>query len=354
MKILDRLIAGQVVRDTLLVLLVLLSIFSLVDFLDDVSDVGKGRYTMVDAIEYMALTTPRRAFVLFPLAAVIGALLGLGTLARNMELAVMRASGVSVARIAAAALKGALVLTLAGFLLGELATPKAERIAQQLRSEALSDRVALHTKHGFWVRDGNSFINVRELLPDSRMGDLYIYEFAPTLELRSATHAERGSYREGYWVLENVRTSIIGENTVTTKTLARTTWHSQFSPDLAEIVSVRLESLSALGLARYIDYLRANELATAPYEVALWGKVMYPLATLVMIMLALALTLGRLGTTGSGQRIVAGVMIAIAFHMLQQAAGRIGVVYGASPMLSVAMPSLVFLALSLWLLRRAG
>ena len=353
MKILDRLIATQVVRDTLLVLLVLLSIFSIIDFLDDVSDVGKGRYTMLDAIEYMVLTTPHRAFVLFPLAAVVGSLLGLGTLARNMELAVMRASGVSVARIAGAALKGALVLMVASVALGEVVTPKAERIAHQRRSMALSDRIALHTRYGFWVRDGNSFINVRELLPDNRMGDLYIYEFDKSLGLRTATYAERGSFRDGYWVLENVRASEIGEEGVTHRTFTRTTWHSQFRPDLTDVVSVRLESLSAVGLLRYIEYLRSNDLNTAPYEVALWGKVMYPFATAVMILLALALTLGRLGAVGSGQRIVAGVMIAVAFHVFQQAAGRIGVVYGMNPLLSVATPSLAFLILSVWLLRRA-
>lgn len=353
MKILDRLIAGQVMRDTLLVLLVLLSVFSLVDFLDDASNIGKGRYELLDALAYLALTTPRRAFILFPLAAVIGSLLGLGTLARNMEIAVMRASGVSVARIAFAALKGALVLMVASVVLGEVVTPQAEQIAHQRRSMALTDRIALRTEHGFWVRDGSSFINVRKLLPDSWMGDLYIYEFDGSLALRSATHAERGFFRGDGWVLEDVRASLIGEDGVTRRVLERTTWHSKFRPDLAEIVSVRLESLSAVGLWRYIDYLRANGLNTATHEVALWGKVTYPLATAVLILVSLALTLGRLGTTGTGQRIVAGVLIAICFHMVQQSAGRIGVIFGLSPVLSVTAPSLLLFALAIWLLRRA-
>ena len=253
-----------------------------------------------------------------------------------------------------AAVKGALVLVLASVLLGEIVTPHAERVAHQRRSMALADRIALHTEHGFWVRDGNSFINVRELLPDNRMGDLYIYEFDDALRLRTATHAERGSFVDGQWILEGVESSVLGEDGVSRRTLERSTWHSQFRPDLADVVSVRLESLSATGLFSYIGYLGANGLDTARYELALWSKIVYPLATVVMILLALPLVLGPLGSTGTGHRIVVGVLIAIGFHVMQQASGHVGLVYGVNPLLSVLAAPAVFLVPGLWLLRKVG
>ena len=353
MKTLDRHIGVHVVRGSLLTLLVLLAVFCIVDFLDDLSDVGKADYTVVRALEYMLLTSPGRAFTLFPLAAAIGSLIGLGTLSANRELVVIRASGVSALRIAGSAMKAAFMLVVLAVLIGEVVTPYSERLALQRRSMALSDRIAVETRHGFWVRDGNSFINVRNLLPENRMGDLYIYEFDDQNRLRVATHAERGTFEEGQWVLEGIRQSTIDDDGVTRRELDRAIWYSRFEPDLADVVSVRLESLSALGLYRFIEYLRSNGLDTARYELALWRKLSYPLATAVMIFLALPMVLGRLGSVGIGQRIFVGVMIAIAFHVIQQASGHLGLVFGFSPWLSATVPGVLFLSLALWMFRRA-
>ena len=52
---------------------------------------------------------------------------------------------------------------------------------------------------------------------------------------------------------------------------------------MVRVVAVTPESLSALGLYRYIGYLQDNGLDSRQFEVALWSKFAYPLATGVMI-----------------------------------------------------------------------
>jgi lipopolysaccharide export system permease protein len=324
MRTLDRHIAIHVIRGSVLTLLVLLAVFSIADFLDDLSNVGKANYSMTRAIEYMILTTPHRVFALFPLAAVIGSLIGLGTLAANKELVVVRAAGVSTMRIAGAAMMGAALLVVGAVLVGEVLAPYAERLALERRASALSNRIAMETRHGFWVRDGSSFINVRQLLPDNLMGDLYIYEFDEGNRLKVATHADWGKFVDGKWNLRGIRQSIINEDGVTRREMDTASWFSRFEPDLADVVSVRLESLSALGLYRYIQYLRSNGLETARHELALWSKFAYPLATGVMILIALPLVLGRLGSVNIGQRIFVGALIAVSFHVIQQSSGHLG------------------------------
>ncbi len=95
---------------------------------------------------------------------------------------------------------------------------------------------------------------------------------------------------------------------------------------------------------RYIDYLRENRLETAAYELALWMKIVYPLAIGVMIVLAVLLVLGRLGGAGIGQRILAGCLIAVTFHVVNEVSGKMGIVYGLNPSLSAFAPTLLFLA----------
>ena len=354
MKILDRHIGFHVVRDSLLTLFTLLAVFSLVEFLDDLSNVGKGSYTVVGAIEYMLLTTPNRIFILFPIAGVIGSLIGLGSLAAHRELVVIRAAGVSSLRIAGAAMKAAAVLVLASVLVGEVLSPYTERLAQRLRTTALSASAALETENGFWVRDGTTFINVRQVLPDNQMREFYIYEFDDRQRLTVVTRADRGRYADGKWTLEGIRQSVIGNDGVSTRNIAEVDWHFGFEPELAKVVTARLTSLSLLGLIRYIDYLRSNGLDTASYELALWSKIIHPLSTAVMIFIALPLVLGRLGSVGIGQRIFAGIVVAVSFLVLEQFAAHAGLNFGLNPAVAACAPTLVFFALAVWLFHRVN
>ena len=350
MKILDAYIARHVVGGTALVLAVLLSLAAVITFVDELGSIGRGRYGIGAAIEFMLLTLPRHAYALFPLAAVVGALVGLGTLTVSSELTVVRASGVSVGRIVGSVLKGALLLVVIAFLFGEVIVPYCEPLAQTRRAAAIEE--SPERRNGYWIRDGRSFVNVIRVRPGSRVEDMFIYEVDADGALRATTHAGQAQYRDAEWVLESVRRSTLSASGVVIRTTPREVWKAQFGPDLLELASVRLDSLSGYALVRYLKYLRDNRLDTAAHELALWTKIVYPLATGVMIVLAVPLVLGRLGGAGLGQRILAGCLIAVTFHVVNEISGKVGIVYGLSPSLSVFAPTLLFLAAGAWLLRR--
>lgn len=350
MKILDAYIARYVVGGALLALAVLLSLTAVVAFVEELDTVGRGRYGIHSAIEYVLLTLPRYAFALFPLAAVIGALIGLGTLAVSLELAVVRASGVSVARIVGSVLMGASALVAIAILLGEVVAPYCERLAQTRRATALGEAQA--GEGGYWIRDGQRFVNVVRIRPDGGVEDMYIYEIDSAGALRTVIHAELAQYRDGAWVLDTVRRSDVSATGVATRFTPREVWETRLGPEHVRLTSVRLESLSGRALVRYIDYLRDNRLETATYELALWTKIVYPLATGVMIVLAVPLVLGRLGGAGIGKRILVGCLIAVTFHVVNEVSGKLGIVHGLSPSLSAFAPTLLFLSVGVWLLRR--
>ncbi len=348
----DRYVARHVVHGTLVCLVALVVLFSFIAFVDDLDNIGRGNYSVGRALEYLALTTPRRAFELFPLAALVGALMGLGTLTSSSELAVIRSSGVSVRRICAAVMAGAAVLMVAAMVLGELLAPAAERMAQSQRSVAIADELEMNTRFGFWIRDGNSYINIRRVLPGNRMEQVSIFEFDDERRLRIATRAARARHEGDAWLLEGIVQSHVFPDRVQRVELDAAVWQSLFEPDLVNVVSVKPESLSILGLARYVSYLGRNGLDTSRFELALWHKFVYPLATVVMIVLAVPMVLGRLKSAGIGQRILVGVLVGIAFHVLNQASGHLGLVYGLSPAASATVPTLLFAGAAAWMLGR--
>ena len=352
MKIFERYVAMHVIAATLLSLLVLLALFLFISVVDDLGRVGRGTYTVLRSLEYVASSAPRLAFSLFPVAALIGSLLGLGVLAANSELVVLRASGVSVAQIVGAVAKAGALLMIAALLIGEVVAPFAERVAERRRASAIAGYQEAGGAPGFWARDGNSFINVRGVNPGERLEQVFIYEFDESRRLRVATRAAEASYRDGGWHLAGVAQTRFDGDRVTGRRLERARWDSQFEPEMVNLVAVRPESLSVLGLLRYIRHLETNLQSAERFELALWTKLAYPIATGVMVLLAVPLVLGRLHRTGLGARMLVGAILGVSFHIANQAVGHLGLVYHLHPVLSALAPTAIFLVAALWMLRR--
>lgn len=352
MRILDRYIAGEVVRGTGLALLVLLALLSFFTLVAEIEETGKGSYGVWQAIQYVLLTLPRRTYELLPTATLLGSMLGLGALAANSELVVIRAAGVSFARIVWSVLKVGVGVALVAVVLGEFIGPVSMEYAQNQRAMAMSGQAVLKSGSGFWARDGHSFINVERLRYGGRIEGIHIYEFDDQRRLRTVTQADAGLFAEGRWLLEGLRQSVINEDSVAVRNVPQDVGTTLLEPELLNVVVAKPEGLSAFDLHKYVGYLRENGLNTDRYEVAFWSKVVSPFANLVMLLVALPFVFGPLRSVAVGQRMLAGVLVGVSFYLLNQTFVRVGQIYDLSPFLSAGLPSLGFLAAALVAIRR--
>lgn len=352
MRVLDVYIGKAVIGGAFLVMCVLLALFVFIEFIGELDKVGRGDYGPWEAFRYVLLSVPRLSYELMPMAALLGSLIGLGVLAGNNELIVMRAAGISHARITWAALKAGLLLLLFAVWVGEWVVADAEQSAVNLRAGALAGGGALRTVDGFWTRDATDFINVRSVQPGGRLVGVYIYEFDDARELRRISSARSATYDRGQWHLEQVRRSVIGRDGVTTEQLPSLTWRSQLRPDLLDIVAVRPASLSVSGLYKYIRYLRQNGLSSGRYEVEFWNKLALPFATCAMVFAALPFVFGSLRSVSVGQRMLIGVLVGIGFYLFNQTVGYVGLVYDFNPLLSAVLPTALLLAMAAYMMRR--
>ncbi len=352
MNLLDRYIGRAIAGSTLIVLLALLALFSFGSFVAELDVVGKGDYTLLHAAQYVLLTLPRLAYQLFPVIALLGSVIGLGILASNNELMVMRAAGVSVLRIAFAVMKVGILWMVLALILGEYVAPPAERYAQSMRSTALVERFAVTSDNGLWARDGQYFIHIREVPSQNQVNGVSIYEFDEARRLRTMTVARSGHYRGDQWLLAEVSRSRIDVNGVSTEHVAQLAWHSLLTPEMIEVVAVKPASLSVQGLINYIRYLKDNGLSTDRYNLALWNKLVLPFTTLVMVFLSIPFIFGPLRSVGVGQRIFVGMLLGIGFYLIDQTFSFVGLVYQFPTALSATLPTLLFLMLALVLMAR--
>jgi lipopolysaccharide export system permease protein len=352
MRIVDRYIGRSIIGAALTVLFVLVAIFTFFAFIDELEDVGRGVYTLTKAAGVVLLQLPGLAYELLPIAALLGALLALGSLAERGELAVVRAAGVSKGRLIRSVMKAGLLLTLGAALVGEVVYPGSERLSRSQRSAAIEDRVGSVTKHGFWARDGRSFVNIKGLAEHDRYRNIDIFEFDDGRELRVASHAEEARYIDGQWQLLELTQTRFEPDGVTTLKLPKASWSSVLDPELIGMVALKPEILSIYELARYVRFGKENGQNVQRWEHALWTKLTYPFAAAVMVYLACPLVMRAGRNISVGRRVTLGTLIGLAFHIANQASGHLGTVFGITPALSALGPTMVIFVLSAFLMRR--
>lgn len=352
MRILDRYIGRAVIAGTLLALFILLAVDLFFAFANEIQDLGKGRYTLGDVFAYVGLTVPRRAHELFPMAALLGSLLSLGTLATNSELVAIRAAGVSVTRIALSVLRAGAILLVIAAAIGEWVAPWAEQRAQQRRALTQAEAITFRGDHGLWARDGNRFINIDRILPDGRLAGVEVYELADDASLKMSITARTAEHVAAGWRMQDVRQGTLKGQSLDIRTAQRLNLPTLLSSQLLSVVTLAPEDLSARDLYQYARYMRDNGQDAGRYELAFWRRLAAPLAGLVMLFLSIPFVFGPLRGAGTGQRLVWGVMTGVAFYLVNQTMTHAGLVYGLPAPLSAILPALLFFAGGLWVLRR--
>ncbi len=358
-KRVDRLIGAAVLASVLTVWLVLTGFDAMTQFLRQLGNIGKHGYALGDAVTYVLVTFPRRAYEMFGYAALIGGLLALGGLAGSGELTALRAAGMSRLRIAGSAVGVIAVLIVGVVVLGETAAPWGDQLAQSMQLRMRSGTLGMATQSGLWTRDGASFINARgtslrqhDGVADVQLSDVRVYTFADDGRLTHLTWAKSAEHDGRQWQLRDVRNTTLDATGTHATHAAVQAWPVRIDPQVLVQSMVQPRYLSMRDLQRNIDYLRGNGEQPGSYAVAFWGRALYPFNVLILVLCTLPFAFGTLRSGGLGKRIFIGMLLAIAWYFLQQAMVNFGTVYGLPPLLANLLPALLLGTLAVWYFRR--
>ena len=356
MRTLKRYIGRDVLFATLLVFGGLIALFAFFDLIHELGDVGRGDYTISRALLYVTLHLPSRLYELFPVAALIGTLFAIAQLVANSEYTVMRASGMSLARVAWSVLRVGLPLAAATFLAGEYVAPPAERLAQTVRNAGDSRVVAQQFSSGFWFKQDLTFVNIRTVLADMTLSGIRMYEFSDDLRLKAVRVAQSGVFvGNGQWKLLNVKSTEMGADATHVTTAPEFVWTTVLRPSILSVYQVAPERLELGTLYDNIRVLGNNSQKTSRFEIAFWNKVFYPASILVMMIVALPFSYFQRRQGGVGFRIFAGTMLGLMFFLMGRIFSNLGVLNDWPALFSAAFPLAVFITLTgamLWWLER--
>ena len=353
MKRIDRYLIWGIFRATLMVLTVIAVLSFVLTSMDEAGDVGKGEYRVRDALLVVATMMPRFLVEAFPVSGLIGTLLVLGGMAASRELVALQAAGMSPRQLMGTVFKAGLLLLLLLFLLGDLIGPRLELWGQEYRLQRMNKQVTFHSRYGFWVKDGNAFVNIRNATSGGRLEGVSIYELDSQQRLQRVTLAAGGVFSEGRWLLRDVRQSTLEGRRIRTEVLPELDWKTVVDPAMLSVALIRPRLQSTFELWRQLRALRAAGQRAMDYALAFWNKVATVVTLFALMLLAVPLVTGSHQRVNVGHHLFLGALLGAGFYLASKGFYYTALVFDLPPV-SVALFPLAAMFFLLLLLARLG
>lgn len=351
MNLLTRYLGREIYLSIALVFSALIALFAFLDLVREMS-LMQGQYNMGYVLLFVLLTIPGHIYELFPVAVLVGTIFAIVQMAASSELTVYRASGASLQQMIGALFKIALPLVVLSFAFSEFVAPPSERLAQKLRQKAQNAQVVFaEFRSGTWVKDERSFVNVKTVMPDGSLAKVDIYRFDDSNHLQAITHASQAHFVEqGRWRLDGVRETRFDKQGIGIRRLDTQEWISALNPGILSVTLVVPEQMSAYDLYQYTAHLKENRQQSGRYDIAMWGKLVYPFALLVMMILALPFASYRRRSGGVSTMVFMGIVLGLVFHFVGRLFASLGALNDWQPFISASAMTMLFLLLALAML----
>ncbi|MEQ6916424.1 LPS export ABC transporter permease LptG [Halomonas aquatica] len=349
---LDRYIARNVLGAILVVQVVLLGLDLVITYINDLGDI-EGDYGAFQVLLYLLMRLPWRFYQYAPVGVLIGALIGLGSMASSNELTVMRAAGRSLVRILWGVMKPIIVVVVVLLFIAEFVSPRTEQFAGAWRLEQRQGEDAVLTERGGWQREGNDIYRFGAIRADDTVLDLTRYRFEGK-SLREALRARLAVWQEDHWQLRRVAVTRFQEGRTEVERHDALPWETTMTPAQLGRLLRDVESQSPSELWSYARYLRdQGQQATQPL-LYFWQKMLMPLTMASLVLVAASFVFGPLRSVAAGTRVFYGVIVGLSFKYLQDLLGPASTVFGFSPAWAVLAPTLLCAGVGFYLLRRTG
>ena len=336
----------------LMIMFGLICLFAFFDFIQEIGDLGKGSYGILQAILFVILSIPGHIYEVIPLAVLIGSMYSIGQLSYNYEFNVMRASGYSIKKIAVSLMYTGLFFSFFTIIVGDFIAPHSEKSAQQIKLGNSNSSVSQEFGSGFWIKDGDNFVNIENVLPDSSLEQINIYEFDNKFNLRTIVNAKNGFFKQGEWKLSDIQQTIINKNSTEIKNIASGSWKSLMRPEMMNALIISPQKMSTINLFKFINYLKQNNQKSTKYEVALWEKLIHPLMPLVMLIFAIPFGFLQERSGGKFFKMFIGIIIGIAYQILNTLIRHLSLLNDWQPFVSSLIPTLIFLFIGIYMINK--
>ena len=328
MTILSRHIFKEFISLVVGVLIGIVIVYLCVEFLQKADKFIKFKATIPQVAKYFLYSIPSMISLSLPMAALIAAVLSLGNLSRHNEIIAMRAGGVSLAKIISPLIAGGLILSVVGFLNNEIIMPIYSSKANYIRNVEIEKKQlkVMFQQSKLWLRGpDNSIANIELVAPNrNEMLGLNIYKLNPDFTVRERIKAGSLVWTQGAWTLKDSRTfAIVGEAMISRSSDGEV-FNIVENPDDLGMIVKNSEEMNFSEMWDYVKRLKTSGYKATQYEVDLHSKLAFPLASLLMVMIAVPFSIHKVRGGGAAKGFAFAVMIAFFYWTLASVGASLG------------------------------
>ncbi|MDP3704929.1 MAG: LPS export ABC transporter permease LptG [Legionellaceae bacterium] len=352
MKLIDRYITKTVLASIILVVFMLTGLQMFILFVNQLGDIGKADYNITQAVLFILLGMPYQVYLFFPMASLLGCLIGLGIMANHHELVVMRAAGMSIGQITYAVLKLAIVLVFIVTCLGEMLLPKLVLLANDRKMQALSAGQSLRTAKGIWLRHHNDFIAISTVLPGNNIEDVHQFHFDSMHRLQYIRHLDQVSYIHGFWQAHGIDETEITAHDTRAHHQDAMRWDVALKPHVLSVSTSEPDEMTFYELHQCLKAQKMSHQTAQNYQLMYWQRLVQPFTTMVMMMLAIPFIFGPLRSSTMGSKLLIGAMMGFGFYIMNRFFGSLSQIYQFSALTAALGPTVFCALLGFYLMRR--
>jgi lipopolysaccharide export system permease protein len=319
--------------------------------------IGQGIAVRI-ALVLMAYKIPYFVAFSAPMGALLATVWGMGRLADHNELSALRASGVSLLRIAAPLVTAGLVVAAGTLVFAEGVVSLSEDQYRAVMSDVVTRGPELHPVENVFfqapIPQGNALYSAHSYDPRSRTLQAVTVVYMTPRQPVQVIQAERAAYLQGtQWTFQNGHVYVLSEGELVSTKFDTLRVTVPRSPQDFTIPPKQPQDMSLRELAGEAARYRANGGDAGPFVGELNTKVATALSAVAFVVLAIPLSL-RPHRSGPSMGFGMSILILVAYYLIAIPAQLASDGHVLSPVLAAWLPDAVVGAAGAVLLFRAA
>jgi len=232
--------------------------------------------------------------------------------------------------------------------------PVTSEEAERGRSKALGQSIASQSQEGFWIRDGQNFINVQTNIDGKKFKDVTIIEINSSNKISTVITSEVATFDGTSLKMSNNEIfSIDASKEIDEVSLKESDSYNKtvsFDQDLIDSLKKEPEELTTWNIYKQIKFLSENKLRSGVFEVELYKRLIKPITLVAMILLAMLFVFGSTRDVTLGRKIFFGISVGLSFELLSRIGGAMSLSFDFNPVMSAVLPTIVVMLIATTLL----
>lgn len=351
MKITDKYILTRFLKILAFALLAFTLVVIIVDVVENIDDYIDHKTPFAIVALYYIYYTPFIVVLALPVATLLSTMFTVGSLARYHELEVMKATGLSLYRLALPILAAGFFISIATIILSDFIMVPANYKKDELKRSRIEQRPAsIGNIRQDVIKSGKDgwIVFARKYNESERTGDFIVIQKIADNEVKIAIKADRMTWADSGWILTHVSRRVFDQGNEIEFELSDTL----FTADLPQTPEVMSHQTKKPRDSRFFELLKTIRLKewmgqdTAADRVELYLKFSFPFFNFIIIILGIPLAANPRrsgGSVGFGLSVI----ISFIYFVILRAGQSFGYNHKLTPLLAATIGNIIFLAIGL-------